>query len=661
MTESVSPKRFALLVGIDLYPHNGTRRSQKGTPLSVNNLHGCVNDVEGVEKLLAAKFPLLAPVVLTSSLSSASSLVPMEPEDRQPTFANIKKEIFNIYENARTGDQFFFYFSGHGAQLSRTAQSPARRPTDPSLLPADYFCGQPAVRGWQLNKWLKKFNEKGIQIVIILDSCHAGGAWRHDISYRSPDSWYPPPNLPTDEVAAEEDSKINGRDGSLEDSWDLNPQYFTLMAACKPDQLAEEKKINGVTNGVFTYALLDHLQSKSGVSLPTYRNIRDYITYTIQQHSGQHPQVFGRDRLTFLGNKEVFSAVPISAKMNGAIIVLPVGRIHGVKKGAEFVAQFPHSGIVFPINKVDEYTSEANKPPQFSGTLPSRLTVLPYRWLSEKTFTVLVDPSLHRSFQEHLYKGLQRRIIGSIEVVEYMEGDEDRWPNSTEWKLRKRGGTTIDIFGPSSLVGYDGPIRGLDTEGETDELQATKLAGALAHLFRFGQILHLRTDASRDTPPFKVALHAGAINTDHTVFADGKTYTYEFNNATQEDLYLTVIILGPGFNIKQLFPSQDISEMISGRGIRRFAFTLNIPVKLKGDKSEDSQRHPYRDVIRTIVTTGKALSFKSLELPRVWDTDQMDHQHRSDLGRNAHLLQDFRWWIRDNSILSACKDNPLRQ
>lgn len=120
-------------------------------------------------------------------------------------------------------DLFFFHFSGHGAQLEKTDTSPKNgRATDPSLMTVDYCRGNPAVRGWQLNVWLKELNKKKVQIVVSLDSCYSGGAWRGDGRFCSPENWIPPSNLPTDEAATmETPSKPNGRDVELEVSWGI--------------------------------------------------------------------------------------------------------------------------------------------------------------------------------------------------------------------------------------------------------------------------------------------------------------------------------------------------------------------------------------------------------------------------------------------------------
>ncbi|RYP05472.1 hypothetical protein DL765_009836 [Monosporascus sp. GIB2] len=636
-------KRFALLIGIDLYLNDGSRKSK------VDNLQGCVNDVKVIREFLRNEFQLHKLCILTSSPSSANPTIPEELDDCLPTFKNIKGEFDNVYEQACPGDLFFFHFSGHGAELQRTNNSPAGRLNDASLLTMDYCCGKPAVRGWQLNEWLKKLNEKKIYVVVSLDSCHAAGSWRNDGSFRTPKDWTPPPNLPIDEAVVQETfSEPNNRYGELDVSWDINLDDFTLMAACESIEYAAEKTVNGITYGAFTYALCAYFQrNQPGAMFSTYRTIRDHIARDI---SPQNPRVYGRDRLVFFGNKELFSVTPVLAEINGDVAFLPIGKVHGVKIRAEFTIRSPTSEVTLSISEVDDFESKAYIARDPSLVLPQHIEVIPFRWSSEETLKVLVESSLPRRFQKELSNGLQKRIVGDIEVIEF---GEHHGFEAGGFRLKRRGDDGIDISGPVSLMGYEGPVRGLEIKAQNENEQATKSAVALTHLFRFEQILNLRNQAPRDTAPFKVTLDPES-GPDGTPLSEGSKITFTFKNDDEAELHFTVINLGPGFHVKQLFPSEDSPKTVPRGEIRSFFFRLTIPNKLKHNKA-DYQKHPYRDIIRTVVTRNKKLSFKSLELPDIWNADQVESGRRSGSGRDTELLFElnFSWWIQDNVIQQA--------
>ncbi|KAK8115633.1 hypothetical protein PG984_012135 [Apiospora sp. TS-2023a] len=229
------PNKYALLVGADLYLNDDSRQHTDGKPVSLPTLQGAVNDVEGIQAILRDRFRFDKPTVLTCSPSPTDPRIPSEPEDNWPTYWRY----------------LLFHFSGHGASLHTTELSPQDgRSEDPSLMTADYGRGEPAVRGWQLNTWLQDLNSKNVRVIVLLDSCHSGGAWRTGGRFRSPENWTPPPNLPADEEAAQGTQRKPGhRDGDLEECWDINPRGFTLMAACQSKQKAAERDEDGAAYG----------------------------------------------------------------------------------------------------------------------------------------------------------------------------------------------------------------------------------------------------------------------------------------------------------------------------------------------------------------------------------------------------------------------------
>lgn len=653
MTTRISSKRLALLVGIDLYHCDGSRRKDKGEPISLKNLHGCVNDVQVIKEFLRSRFQLDDPCVLTSSPSPTNVKISNEPQDRWPTFDNIKRQFDRVKEETRAGDQFFFHFSGHGAQLNKTDSSPMNgRANDPSLMTVDYCCGKPAVRGWQLNVWLNELNEKKVQVIVSLDSCYSGGAWRSDRHFRTPEDWTPPNNLPTDEATAIEAPRMsNDRDTKLEVSWDINPEGFTLMAACQSNQRAAEQAVHGKTYGLYTYEVLKYL-NQIWPTVVTYRTLRDKVATQMQS---QTPQVYGQDRLAFFGNKEPVSAAPLFVVTRDGDAILSVGRFHGVKEGAQFATYSPALPITLSIDWVDDFKCGSKVTQEVSHALQQHNAVFPSRWsLEGETLTVFVQLSLGNRFQELLYANLQDRISGCIEVT----NDEDYNSEDAHFRLNKRevdGG--INISGPVSLIGYEGFVRGLDIKGGSDDMRATESALALAHLFRFGQILDLRNRASQNTP-FELILTSGKNASNETsenkasnetsennasnerAFSDGDGFKFTFKNHGEAELHFVVLVLSPGFHVKQLHPRWDSPKTVRGFETDSLKFCMRIPDRLKEVQAVDG----HRDIIRTVVSTKKEFSVKSLELPDIWDTNQIHFR------RNARLMSDTSnddWWIKD--------------
>jgi hypothetical protein len=638
-----SPKkqnRFALLVGVDLYLDDGSRKLPDGGPVSLSHLQGAINDVNSIEAILRDRFQFNDFTILTSSSSTGSS-VPSEPEDKRPTHANIKKAFDEIYKKANPGDVFVFYFAGHGALLDATPNSPNYgREKDRCLMTSDYCLRNPAIRGWELNEWLYQFNDKNVRVVVLLDSCYSGGSWRNDVRFRSPENWTPPPNLPADEASVQGIQRKPGhRDGDLGVCWDINPKDFTLVAACESTEKAAEKNEDNSVHGAFTLALKKYFQSSSNASNSTYRVVRDGAADQLASWDlSQKPQVFGQDRLAFLEDYEPFLATPIIATVKNGIFSLPVGQVHGINPGAEFVTTSTRPKVVVSIKEVDDHSSTADVQIGTVQDLSNPIELIPSRWSSRETFEVVMDPGLEDKFRETLPNELRMRIAGNIRFSEDFTPVKNRDPKAICFWLRTNKAGGIDILGPEQLVGAQGPVRGWKSEGKTEKERAIDSARAIAHLFRFGQILHLRSQ-SQDTAPFRVSFESDSSN--------NRKIRYVFENDENEDLYFAVLILSPGFHVKQLFPVNDALQLAPARNRRSFLFSLAVPDKLRPSEVQ-GQHYAYRDIIRTVVTKGGSSSLKSMELPDIWSTDRWDEKRLEALDRGERLLEDFSWWIQDD-------------
>ncbi|QYS99587.1 hypothetical protein H0G86_006710 [Trichoderma simmonsii] len=647
------PKRYALLVGIDLYLNDGSRKLPDGRELSLNDLHGCVNDVEAMREFLQSQYEFNDISILTSSFPSTTNdetTKPPEPPDRWPTFSNIKREFETIYEKANAGDFFFFHYSGHGAQLTRVKKSPKKRFKDPSLLMVDFCYGQPAIRGWQLNQWLKKLNKKDIQIVVTLDSCHSGGSWRvGDPSFRTPVDWssISIPNLPIDDQATtqEDITDLPFRSTDLEISWSMNPEGFTLMAACESNEKAAEMVINGKVRGAFTNELLCYL-TQSNISV-TYRMIRDRLT---RQLNDQTPVVYGRDRLLFFSNLELFFSTPLVVRVTDDRVIFPVGRAHGIYPESEFMVFPPNSAITLSIEEVDDFECSTAASDELIQLLQHHHhTVIPSRWsLGEEILHVIVDPNFGLEFQQLLYKSLQTRIVSHIKVIEYAKSSQ----NNTMLRLQKWG-DDVQVWEPKSSFGHGGLIRPLRLRGNDLEVLAAETAGALAHIARFRQIVNL-TESSSELRPFEMSIKPINGATDKTPYPLNQKFKFEFENKGKDELHLTVIVLSPEFHIAQLYPSRDSPETVAGGKRRSFRFSMKLPTGPQWVEAT-LERHSRRDLVRILVTRGEKVSWKNLELPNIWDINQVGPCRQVPPERDAVLEADSDLWVQDEEIVTGSK------
>jgi hypothetical protein len=620
-----------LLVGVDHY-ERGSR------PIELRDLHGCVNDVVNMNKLLRIlRFDyqkiLVSPI---HSFTAEGHQQPLHGVDL-PTFDNIQASLKSTLLESYEGDLFFLHFSGHGAPLRTVAKSPMDgRKEDPSLLPMDFGRGKLALRGWQLNALLKPFCEKGIHVVVSLDSCFSGGSWRYTHAPRSPTDWAAPPNLPSDELVEEDPvSSQENRHGKLDTTWDINAEGLIVMTACASDQVAQEVDRDGKIYGAFTYELYHLLSRCAPVRLPMYYNIRNHIASHLPS---QTPHVFGKDKMVFLETKETSVLAPVRADIRGGRASLPIGRIHGVVRGAVFVSRLSESDVFLKLDDVSDFTSEGGIQQDMDEEM---MEFVPFQWYSEKVLVVGMDSNLETSFGKILQDKLQERIASRISIEDNeatVFGDNAKTINFRLWR---KNDNELCISGPA-MLGDEGSVHGPDLGGASMERNIVMAADALAHLFRFCQISELSKETSLEAKKFTAFL--SKQSSPENPLSEGQKLEYTFKNEDRQDLYLTVLNLGPGFQVAQLFPPENMPERIPPGRTKTLGIAFSIPPQL-----EDSR--PYRDVIRTIVTRGETQGFKSLELPDIWDAATMDSCKREQFGRSASIRDPpSTWWVVDHEV-----------
>jgi hypothetical protein len=170
-SSGATPKKFALVVGIDKY--------------EVSPLLGCVKDAERVRDALInySGFPQENIEMLT---------------DEAATYKGILQAIVRHYQKAQPGDLFVFYFSGHGtlfpdeqsADLDEkaTIEPPNMSPGkyDGAICPIDVDAEiNSSGKPWEnlilddtLAWHFSRFASKGCAVIFISDSCHSGAQAR---------------------------------------------------------------------------------------------------------------------------------------------------------------------------------------------------------------------------------------------------------------------------------------------------------------------------------------------------------------------------------------------------------------------------------------------------------------------------------------------------
>jgi hypothetical protein len=294
-------KRRALLVGINEYPDPKDR------------LEGCLNDV-----------------FLMSSLLQEMGFRPDDIRivlDDRATTKGILERLDWLVDGTRAGDERFFFYSGHGAQIPTYGVGEVVDGIDECLVPCDFdWSPEHAVTDDRFFEFYTQLPYDA-RFLAVLDCCHSGGMHRDggprvrgiappdDIRHRAlkwnarfqmwEDREVPSENrsLDADYAGRTKAKRRLGRavtlrslgtrayDSERERRDHYGPYLPILYQACQEDQLASEY-VHGVTSyGAFTYCLAQTLREKKRIS---FQGLRDETARRLKKLGyDQVPTVLG--------------------------------------------------------------------------------------------------------------------------------------------------------------------------------------------------------------------------------------------------------------------------------------------------------------------------------------------------------------------------------
>jgi len=623
--------------------------------LGPRDLQGCVNDVYGIQEFLDKqedRFGRLRIRTLTSSRSSDVNK-PSEREHQKPTFLNVQQEFAEVIEKANKGDYFLFHYSGHGARLPSTRR-PGSSDIDPSLLMMDYFEGKQALRGWVLNEWLQNLNEKGVHILVTLDSCHAGDAWRGENSRSL--GLIETPNLPSDFYhKVKQSPQRSSRNPNQDFSWSINPDHFTVMTACDSEDTTLEKVLGRERKmqGIFTYELLKHLND-GGIDLP-YRSIRDHVEGKIREHKPcQTPRLHGQSTLLFFQRSEPagLHVIRCTAKLEHGKIILPLGCAQGITEQTEFRLPSSADKTILVVDKVFDFSCEASIQ---QGSFNGGDVVLSKFSLPEHLKRIYLGSSYSEAFEERFRDCLSRATAGDFGISRLDSGSS---PSDGLIFMNNEHGFT-NIRCPEEWGGFNGPIWRLKARDDHEEIIPQEAAVAATSLARYSQIRELQRSDPDLQKTFEIDVDDVGPGGVRTV-TDGRHVSLTYRNTGSMPLFVCIVFLGPGFCISPIPSNKDDAQELAPGESRTICLEMEIPKELQD--VDQFVRHEYRDIVRAIVTTRSSHSFKSLTMPEIWNAIHGERKLFEE-ARNPNpkvLTQsDEKWFTTDITIQTKRKTAGL--
>ncbi|MFT5194881.1 MAG: hypothetical protein ACI85U_001891, partial [Candidatus Promineifilaceae bacterium] len=252
----MSKNIYALLVAIDKYHPDS----------SVPHLAGCKNDVSRINTFLEERI--------------GNNYKPLMLTDEKATKKNIIDGFQTHLSSASADDTILFYYSGHGSQ-SMTAMEFWH--IEPDKLDETIVCYDSRIAGGtdladkELAFLISDLAKTGAHITAVMDCCHSGSGTRDiddentasrrmvtDGRDRSLDGYFFMEGKDPSDMMKKNNSSLSG--------WfDLPSGDHILLSACRSEQTAKEKVIEGQRRGIFSHYFLETLQSAG--SQITYRDI----------------------------------------------------------------------------------------------------------------------------------------------------------------------------------------------------------------------------------------------------------------------------------------------------------------------------------------------------------------------------------------------------
>lgn len=663
--EQTRSNMYALLIGIDCYlPPNP---SDKPNPM---NLRGCVSDVNHIEEFLRERLGLAADHILKLTATTGAPQ-PAEPSDKWPTRMNIVNAFRWLDEVTAPGDQIYIHYSGHGGRVrtpTRFLNLKGGLDMDEVLVPTDYSLTEDNfLRDFELAHILRGYVDRQLNVTVVLDSCHSGGATRGEPAFASLEQngiavrtiedvrdILPPPRIPvaTDAELAASCQTLAAkptRDFQVGNAWQLEPEGYLLLAACRPSEYAYEQAFdNGVQSGALTYWLLDSLK-RLGADAPAKTLYNRVLAKVHSYFRQQTPQLQGvTDRALFGPARQstpnwinVLQVVEATDE-----IELNVGQAQGVSRDARFA--------IYPGGETDFTRVERRRALATIKTLgatSSRATI------TERFRDEAVQQGDQAVLLESGRHNVRRTLRFITPAAGHAPAELAAALQDVEHNIRRRGGnflqSVVDGERANFLVSVNerGEFVGADASGTPfPHLPTLNVADVSAPFYLVDRLVHLakylnvhELDNCDPFSPLRRTLSAEllGVQADYVMgdkpapqpLAQGApiqtgewTFLKISNNSTQV-LNITVLDLRPNWSIAQLYPANTFFEPLDpGRSIE-------LPLRASLPQGYDEGR----DVLKVMGTVGPS-NFRWLELPAL---DEPDKGHIGWRGSSTTPLDEF--------------------
>lgn len=329
-----------LLIGIDAYP--------------VKPLHGCVNDIDAVQRLLLQKAGVPASRIKRLASPHADAQQDTTVPERPATLANMRAAFEALgSDKVRPTDRVFIYYAGHGGRVAvPVGEQTVHREC---LVPID---GQnEALYDFELNSLIANITKRTRAVALILDCCHSMGATRNlqqpGMTARFIDFESQPGVTRPVTLSAQQAQLLGSAARGITGGIAENVDDCQIVAGCLNHEEANESTLNGVRHGLLTRALISAMEGVSADDVTTvpWGRLWNRLRADVEtENPAQHLWISGGLARAWLAGPPADGDTGLGIVRVGDEYHIDAGSLTGITPGAQLAvygdrpARFPRLG-----------------------------------------------------------------------------------------------------------------------------------------------------------------------------------------------------------------------------------------------------------------------------------------------------------------------------
>ena len=639
---SINQRKFAVLVGIDLYHEIDTNQ----------NLAGCVNDVNLVSKFLENFLQIPRSQITTLTAPNKTGFRVNVAAPGAPTGQNFEKAL-NKLESEPEGAFIYIQYSGHGDRCPTRYQTLKGNGAQDEVL-CTWGNYMTDVR---LGEILDRLAQKHT-VCVVLDCCHSGGADRKDmeidedekIRCRSIYAGQTYNMIPTLDEDGEDDEDVattlessltNRRDAAPRESYLYRARNYNLIAAAQANQSAKERRFNdthgnSAVGGVLTHHLMESLphllQSLYPVTYGQLQSVLDVqVRRTVSRNARkvQEPEHMGDpNRLLFNTGSNDARPPTLLANVNSAgmgSIKINRGWASNVAVGDEFFLYPPEhvawglitasapSMIKLKVTHVRELESDAT----WSTPGRAKIKIGDFALLSKRSAAIIIDIHFSRSGPNLDVERIRRECEAYANPSVPINLSFNSPHRNADYVVTVTKDIKLDTQGNDGNAMNDPPST---SSGKVDNLK--QLMGLLHHLGFYHLASKSNTQgSSAGWPRYDFEIQPQPID----ILSPSGTIACKmlrFKNLDSRPVYVTILNLSQAYGVHAILPGPEQSSQVVDPGEEiSLLVDLSIP-KLLEQKADHVQKPIMRDILKLFVTRQNT-DFRHYLIPNL-DVDLTD-------------------------------------